>query len=189
MLDLATHMQQFEIAPEIEIFDLSHIHGAKRLIDAGLMSPRPHVQFVMGVQNALPADEHLLDILLLETRRVIPGATWTAAGIGRHQSQVMEWTVQRGANAVRTGMEDNIRIGKDRLASGNAETRKHRGTFDPKAWLQAGDTGRGAHRAWPSRGPVIGGRLRVEHRESRNVTSDLIGSGSFQRSRLMKTTA
>jgi uncharacterized protein (DUF849 family) len=121
VLDLATRMRQFEIAPEIEIFDLSHIHGAKRLIDAGLMSPRPHVQFVMGVQNALPADEHLLDILLLETRRVIPGATWTAAGIGRHQSQVLEWALQRGANAVRTGMEDNIRISKDRLASGNAE--------------------------------------------------------------------
>jgi uncharacterized protein (DUF849 family) len=113
VLDLATRMKQFEIAPEIEIFDLSHIHGAKRLIDAGLMSPRPHVQFVMGVQNALPADEHLLDILLLETRRVIPGATWTVAGIGRHQSQVLEWALQRG--------EDNIRISKDRLASGNAE--------------------------------------------------------------------
>jgi 3-keto-5-aminohexanoate cleavage enzyme len=67
VLDLASKMKQFGIAPEIEIFDLSHIHGAKRLIDAGLMSPRPHIQFVMGVQNALPADEHLLDIILKET--------------------------------------------------------------------------------------------------------------------------
>jgi 3-keto-5-aminohexanoate cleavage enzyme len=33
-------MKQFGIAPEIEIFDLSHIHSAKRLIDAGLISPR-----------------------------------------------------------------------------------------------------------------------------------------------------
>ena|SRR5215831_13585390 len=120
-LDLATQMKKFEISPEIEIFDLSHIHGARRLINAGLMSPRPHVQFVMGVENAMPADEHLLDILLGETRRIIPDATWTAAGIGRHQSQVMEWALQRGAHAVRTGMEDNIRISKDRLASGNAE--------------------------------------------------------------------
>jgi 3-keto-5-aminohexanoate cleavage enzyme len=38
VLDLATQMKRFEIAPEIEIFDLSHIHGAERLIDAGLMS-------------------------------------------------------------------------------------------------------------------------------------------------------
>ena len=34
----------------------------------GLMDARPHVQFVMGVQNAMPADEHLLDILLAETQ-------------------------------------------------------------------------------------------------------------------------
>jgi uncharacterized protein (DUF849 family) len=121
VLNLAMQMKLFEIAPEIEIFDLSHIHGAKRLIDVGLMSPRPHVQFVMGVQNALPADERLLDILLAETRRIIPGATWTAAGIGRHQSLVMQWALERGADAVRTGMEDNIRIAKDRLASGNDE--------------------------------------------------------------------
>jgi 3-keto-5-aminohexanoate cleavage enzyme len=121
VVDLATRMKEFDIAPEIEIFDLSHIHGAKRLIEAGLMSPNPHVQFVMGVQNAMPADEHLMDVLLNETRRVIPGATWTAAGIGRHQSEVMGWALKRGAGAVRTGLEDNIRIGKDRLANGNAE--------------------------------------------------------------------
>jgi 3-keto-5-aminohexanoate cleavage enzyme len=121
VVDLATRMKEFAIAPEIEVFDLSHIHGAKRLIEAGLMSPNPHVQFVMGVVNAMPADEHLLDILLAETRRVIPGATWTAAGIGRHQSEVMTWALKRGADAVRTGLEDNIRIGKDRLANSNAE--------------------------------------------------------------------
>lgn len=119
--DLATQMREFGIRPEIEIFDLSHIHGAKRLIEAGLMDARPHVQFVMGVQNAMPADEHLLDILLAETRRVIPGATWTAAGIGRNQSVVMEWALARGADAVRTGLEDNIRVTKDRLAASNAE--------------------------------------------------------------------
>lgn len=56
-------MKRFDIAPEIEIFDLSHIQGAMRLIDVGLMSPRPHVQFVMGVQNAIPADERLLDTI------------------------------------------------------------------------------------------------------------------------------
>ncbi len=114
-------MKQHAIAPEIEIFDLSHIHGARRLIDAGLMSETPHVQFVMGVQNAMPADEHLLDILLAETRRVIPKATWTAAGIGREQSRVMGWALARGADAVRTGLEDNIRVSKDRLAASNAE--------------------------------------------------------------------
>ncbi|HEY8564027.1 MAG TPA: 3-keto-5-aminohexanoate cleavage protein [Beijerinckiaceae bacterium] len=123
--DLATKMRDFGIRPEIEIFDLSHLHGAKRLVEAGLMDERPHVQVVMGVQNALPADEHLLDLLLGELRRVLPQATWTAAGIGVNQARVMDWALQRGADAVRTGLEDNIRITKERLARSNAELVEH----------------------------------------------------------------
>jgi len=119
--DLAAKMKEFGVLPEIEIFDLSHLHSAKRLIDDGLMNARPHVQFVMGVKNALPAEEPLLDILLAETKRVLPKATWTAAGIGRHQAEVMGWALARGADAVRTGLEDNIRVSKDRLAKSNAE--------------------------------------------------------------------
>jgi 3-keto-5-aminohexanoate cleavage enzyme len=119
--DLAKKMKELGVLPEIEIFDLSHLHGARRLIDAGLMNPKPHVQFVMGVKNALPAEEPLIDILLNEMRRVLPQATWTAAGIGRHQAEVMQWALARGADAVRTGLEDNIRVTKDRLAKSNAE--------------------------------------------------------------------
>src|SRR5919107_2086511 len=119
--DMAAKMKDNGVRPEIEIFDLSHIHGARRLIDKGLMDASPHVQFVMGVQNAMPADERLLDILLAETRRVLPQATWTAAGIGPNRARVMDWALARGADAVRTGLEDNIRITKDRLANSNAE--------------------------------------------------------------------
>ena len=119
MFDLATRTKSNDIAPEIEIYDLSHIH--KRLIDSGLMSPSPHVQFVLSVKNAMPADEHLLGILLAETRRVIPVATWTAAGIGSNQTSVMSWALLRGADALRTGLDDNISVTKDRLANGNAE--------------------------------------------------------------------
>ena len=119
--DLATRMQTFGVRPEIELFDLSHIHGARRLIQAGLMDAKPHVQVVMGVKNALPAEEHLLDLMLGEIRRALPQATWCAAGIGVNQARVMEWALARGADGVRTGLEDNIRISRDRLAASNAE--------------------------------------------------------------------
>ncbi|MGG5819912.1 3-keto-5-aminohexanoate cleavage protein [Falsiroseomonas sp. HW251] len=121
VMDLATRMKTHGVRPEIEVFDLSHIHGARRLVDAGLMDDRPHVQFVMGVKNAMPAEEHLLDILLAELRRVLPRATWTAAGIGANQARVMDWALARGADGVRTGLEDNIRLSRDRLAASNAE--------------------------------------------------------------------
>ncbi|MGD0563512.1 MAG: 3-keto-5-aminohexanoate cleavage protein [Roseiarcus sp.] len=119
--NLATKTRDNAVKPEIEIFDLSHIHGARRLVEAGLMGEAPHVQLVTGVKNAMPAEERLLDILLEETRRVLPKATWTAAGVGVNQSRVMEWALARRADGVRTGLEDNIRLGKDRLARSNAE--------------------------------------------------------------------
>ncbi|GAN64491.1 BKACE family enzyme [Acetobacter indonesiensis] len=118
---LASSMRDHDIAPEIEIFDLSHLHGARRLIEEGLINDHPHVQFVLGVKNAMPAEEHLLDVLLAEKQRILPHATWTAAGIGKFQLPVMNWALARGADAVRTGMEDNIRINTNQLASGNAE--------------------------------------------------------------------
>jgi len=119
--ELADTMRDLAIRPEIEIFDLSHLHAAARLVEKGLIPPDCHVQFVMGVENALPAVERLLDVLLAEMRIVLPQASWTAAGIGRYQDPVMRWALARGANAVRTGLEDNIRISKDRLARSNAE--------------------------------------------------------------------
>jgi len=119
--DLAKQMRELDVRPEIELFDLSHIHGARRLVDEGLIDDHPHVQFVMGIQNAMPAEEHLLDILLGELRRILPKATWTAAGIGRHQNSVMSWALARGADAIRTGLEDNIRVSKTQLAKSNAE--------------------------------------------------------------------
>jgi uncharacterized protein (DUF849 family) len=118
---LAASMKENGILPEIEIFDLSHLYGMKRLMDEGLLNDRPHVQFVMGIKNALPVEEYLLDLLLSVLKRVAPNATWTAAGIGRHQKDVIEWVLQRKGDAVRTGLEDNVRIDRDRLAASNAE--------------------------------------------------------------------
>jgi 3-keto-5-aminohexanoate cleavage enzyme len=119
--DLASKMREKGIKPEIEVFDLSHLHGARHLADRGLLDERPHMQFVMGIRHAMPAQEHLLDMLLAEAKRLFPACTWTAAGIGKHQAEVMGWALARGADAIRTGLEDNVRISKERLANSNAE--------------------------------------------------------------------
>lgn len=118
--ELAAKMKLHGVKPEIEVFDLSHIHGARRLVDAGLMDRHAHLQFVLGVKNAMPAIERLLKVLVEEARTALPDMTWTAAGIGRHQSEVAGWALALGGH-IRTGLEDNIRVTKERLASGNAE--------------------------------------------------------------------
>jgi uncharacterized protein (DUF849 family) len=119
--ELAAKMKANGVLPEIEIFDLSHLHAARRLADLGLIGERPHIQFVLGVQNALPAQERILDILLAEARELFPRCSWSAAGIGRNQMIVMQWALAREADAVRTGLEDNIRVSRERLAASNAE--------------------------------------------------------------------
>ena len=62
---------------------------------------------------------------------MLPGATWTAAGIGRHQLTVNEWALELGGHC-RTGLEDNLRFDKDRLATSNAELVKRVAELTPK---------------------------------------------------------
>jgi 3-keto-5-aminohexanoate cleavage enzyme len=73
----------------------------------------------MGVKNAMPADERILDIYIETLRRLAPDALWCAAGIGANQIQLNEWSIARGGHT-RTGLEDNVRLDRERLAPSNA---------------------------------------------------------------------
>jgi 3-keto-5-aminohexanoate cleavage enzyme len=48
-----------------------------------------------------------------------PEAPWCAAGIGAQQITLNDWAVAAGGHA-RTGLEDNVRLDRDRLAPSNA---------------------------------------------------------------------
>ena len=117
---LARQMLERDIKPEVEIFDVAMLYNASELVKAGLLRAPAHVQFVLGLKNALPARRELLEFLIRELESVLPGATWTAAGIGRHQLTVNHWSLELGGHA-RTGLEDNVRFDETRLASSNAE--------------------------------------------------------------------
>jgi len=91
-----------------------------RLADRGLLKRPCQVQFVMGIPNALPPRRKLLEFLISELNQLMPDATWSAAGIGRQQLEVNHWCLELGGH-VRTGLEDNIKFDKDRLARSNAE--------------------------------------------------------------------
>jgi uncharacterized protein (DUF849 family) len=117
---LASEMLKYEIKPEVEIFDLAMLYNAANLVKKGLLLPPSHVQFVMGVPNAMPVRRTILEFLIKELKDVMPNATWTAAGIGKNQLVVNEWALELGGH-VRTGLEDNIRFDETRLAKDNAE--------------------------------------------------------------------
>ncbi|MEO1686765.1 MAG: 3-keto-5-aminohexanoate cleavage protein [Pseudomonadota bacterium] len=116
---LASEMLSHGVKPEIECFDLSHIFQAARMVADGRLRPDPHVQFVMGVKNAMPVDREVFDFYIAQTRRLLPEATWCAAGIGAGQRVVNEWCIETGGHT-RCGLEDNIRIDRGVLAPSNA---------------------------------------------------------------------
>ena len=117
---LAQQMNDFDIKPECEVFDLAMLYNAADLVAKGLLADPPHVQFVFGVKNALPARRAILEFEVAQLREILPNATWTAAGLGRHQLDVNHWALELGGHC-RTGLEDNIRFDKTRLANSNAE--------------------------------------------------------------------
>lgn len=117
---LARAMLEHGIKPEIEVFDLAMLYNAASLVKKGLVAEAPHVQFVLGIPNALPARRSIFDFLRAELAEVLPRATWVAAGVGRHQWEVNQWCLAAGGHC-RTGLEDNLRIEPDRLAASNAE--------------------------------------------------------------------
>ena len=118
--ELADTMLQHRVKPEIEVFDLAMLYNAKALLDRGLLEAPLHVQFVLGIPGALPVRRKVLEFLLAELNELLPGSTWTAAGIGRHQLEVNRWALELGGH-LRTGLEDNVRYDKSRLAASNAE--------------------------------------------------------------------
>jgi len=116
---LASEMRQNHVLPEIEAFDLSHIFQAAAMHRDGRITGKPYVQFVMGVQNAMPIDREVFDFYIKTTKRLLPDAEWCAAGIGAGQIIINEWCVASGGHA-RTGLEDNVRLDKHTLAPSNA---------------------------------------------------------------------
>jgi uncharacterized protein (DUF849 family) len=78
-----------------------------------------HVQFVMGVKNAMPVDREVFEFYIRTLRRLAPDATWTGAGIGKDQITLNRWSLELGGHC-RTGLEDNVRLDRHTLAPSNA---------------------------------------------------------------------
>ena len=117
---LARTMLDYGIKPEVEVFDLAMLYNAANLVKKGLIKDKPHVQFVLGIPNAMPMRPSVFNFLRSELADVLPGATWVAAGIGRFQWEVNRMCLEAGGHC-RTGLEDNTRFDATRLAASNAE--------------------------------------------------------------------
>ena len=112
---LASKTRIYGIKPEVEAFDLSQVVQAATTAPDGRLERPLYVQFVVGVKNAIPADERVFDFYIKSLQRLTLDAQRCAAGIGAAQITINEWSIRKGGHT-RTGLEDNVRLDRDTLA-------------------------------------------------------------------------
>jgi uncharacterized protein (DUF849 family) len=107
---LATRMRDRGIVPEWEVFDLGMLDYATYLRTKGLLGDPVYANLLLGSLGTLQATPFNL---ALAVERLPAGATWAAAGIGRHQFAINRLAIAMGGH-VRVGLEDNLWWNDDR---------------------------------------------------------------------------
>ncbi|MFC6989025.1 3-keto-5-aminohexanoate cleavage protein [Haloplanus sp. GCM10025708] len=109
------------VHPELECYDVGHLHTAKHLYDRGVLEPPLRIQFVMGVLGGIAAESSHLDHMIETTERLFgDDASWSVIGAGKAQFPLGVEAVSRGGH-VRVGLEDNLYLSPERMAESNAE--------------------------------------------------------------------
>ena len=115
----AEEMRERGVKPELELYNVTMLEEAERLIDAGLLTPPYNLSFVLntpGQGAARGTWQNLADM----ARRLPEGANCNVIAIGRAQLPLTTMGLAMGLN-VRVGLEDNIRYSRDALARDNAQ--------------------------------------------------------------------
>lgn len=119
MTRLYQEMQQREVVPEFEIFDLGHVTGMCRLLDrfGPPYGGHVHADLVMGVPGGMPGT---VDALAACVRALPEGATFSATGVGRATLPVMLASLAAGGH-LRVGMEDTVTFAAGQPVTGNEQ--------------------------------------------------------------------
>lgn len=122
--DLRTMLPVFDehgTKPELECYDVGHLHNARHLVDRGLLDPPVHLQFVMGLHGGIGATEdHLTHLVNTAEGLFGDEFSFSVIGAGKKQFQLGLQAVSMGGH-VRVGLEDSLYIRKGELATSNAE--------------------------------------------------------------------
>ena len=107
---------------QLEAYDVGHLFNIAHLLERDLLDRPIHIQFVLGV---LGANQARIDqtMHMLHTARSLFGEdfTWSAAGIGYPaEYQLAALGIMLGGQ-LRVGLEDNLRLSRERRADTNAE--------------------------------------------------------------------
>ena len=115
----ANRMLEENVVPEMEVFDLSMIGTARRLVQEGYVK-KPIMSLAVGFENSLEAKAHHIDLMFTEMRTV-PDAV---IGFVQHKMtdfNLFRYALLNGADVVRVGFEDGHTRKDSSLATTNAQ--------------------------------------------------------------------
>lgn len=118
--ELGNNMQEWNIKPEIEVFDPGMIANAAYYLKKGVLRAPLHFQFCMGCANGIPGTMKNLAFMKETMESLCPNSTWSCFGVGHCAMEMLYGTVAMSGH-VRVGMEDNVLYKKGQLAGSNAE--------------------------------------------------------------------
>jgi uncharacterized protein (DUF849 family) len=113
-------MKELGIKPEIEAFDTGHLWFAKQLVEEGIIEDPALVQLCMGIPWGAPND---LNTYMAMVNNIPSDWHWSSFSISRDQMPYVAASVLAGGN-VRVGLEDNIWLEKDVLATNESLVHK-----------------------------------------------------------------
>jgi 3-keto-5-aminohexanoate cleavage enzyme len=118
---LAEAFKQYDVVPEVEVYESGMIDYIGRLVKRGVITTNPlHVQFVLGVPGGMSGTPRNVMYMAEHLKLTIPTASWAVAGIGRYHVPASMMAMTLGGH-IRVGFEDNIYYHKGIVADSNAQ--------------------------------------------------------------------
>ena len=115
-------VRESETKPELEAYDVGHLYNIRYLLSKGLLDTPIHLQFVLGVMGANAAlIEQFMHMRRTATDLFGDDFTFSAAGVGYPAEYHLAAMCLMLGGHVRVGLEDNLRVRRDKRAESNAE--------------------------------------------------------------------
>ncbi len=106
---------------EHECYDVGHLYNLAHFVDRKLIEPPFFVQTIFGILGGIAADWDNLHFMKKTADKLFgKDYVWSVLAAGRFQLPFVTQAAMMGGN-VRVGLEDNLYIGKGKLATSNAE--------------------------------------------------------------------
>jgi len=117
IIELLEAMNELNIKPEHECFDIGHVGSLEPLIDMGVLKTPLHVDCVMGVVGGIPPTARNLAAMV---ENIPQGSHWGVIGISRDQWMLVGAALSLGGS-IRVGLEDNLYLPDGTMAASNGE--------------------------------------------------------------------